>query len=148
MPPVAPSEPDRAQYPGERLGLPESGRRSVARFGRRLIALIIDWWIAVIVTLAVYRVGDSFDPAQAMLQNTVIAGVFVAHRTILTWVLAGSVGQLLAGVRVVPVHGGVIGWWRPVVRSALIMLVIPAIIWDRDQRGLHDRVAGTVLVRK
>ena len=25
-------------------------------------------------------------------------------------------------------------------------LVIPAVIWDADQRGLHDKAAGTVLV--
>jgi hypothetical protein len=29
----------------------------------------------------------------------------------------------------------------------LICLVIPAVIFDADQRGLHDRVRGTVLVR-
>jgi len=25
--------------------------------------------------------------------------------------------------------------------------VIPAVIWDADQRGLHDKAAGTVLLR-
>jgi len=25
--------------------------------------------------------------------------------------------------------------------------VIPAVIWDADQRGLHDKAAGTVLIR-
>jgi uncharacterized RDD family membrane protein YckC len=43
-----------------------------------------------------------------------------------------------------------IGWpglWRPIVRSVLLALVIPAVIWDADNRGLHDKAAGTVLVR-
>ena len=26
-------------------------------------------------------------------------------------------------------------------------LAIPPLIWDRDDRGLHDRVAGTVVIR-
>jgi hypothetical protein len=43
--------------------------------------------------------------------------------------------------------GGRIGVRRPVVRSVLLVLVIPAVVWDLDQRGLHDRVAGTILVR-
>ncbi|HEY5230049.1 MAG TPA: RDD family protein, partial [Galbitalea sp.] len=30
----------------------------------------------------------------------------------------------------------------------LLMVVIPAVIFDRDQRGLHDKIAGTVLVRR
>jgi uncharacterized RDD family membrane protein YckC len=29
----------------------------------------------------------------------------------------------------------------------LILLVLPPLIVDRDGRGLHDRLAGTVLVR-
>ena len=38
--------------------------------------------------------------------------------------------------------------WRPIVRTALLCLVVPAVIADADQRGLHDRVAATVLVRR
>ena len=37
--------------------------------------------------------------------------------------------------------------WRPLVRTLLLCLAIPALVWDRDQRGLHDRIAGTVLIR-
>jgi hypothetical protein len=29
----------------------------------------------------------------------------------------------------------------------LFFLAIPALVWDRDGRGLHDRLAGTVEVR-
>jgi hypothetical protein len=29
-----------------------------------------------------------------------------------------------------------------------VCLLIPALIWDRDGRGLHDRSIGTVLVRR
>jgi hypothetical protein len=34
-----------------------------------------------------------------------------------------------------------------VVRTVLLCLAIPALIWDADLRGLHDRAAGTMLVR-
>jgi hypothetical protein len=33
------------------------------------------------------------------------------------------------------------------VRTALLCLVIPAIVVDRDGRGLHDRAAASVVVR-
>jgi len=33
------------------------------------------------------------------------------------------------------------------LRTLLICLVIPAVIWDRDGRGLQDRAAGTVVVK-
>jgi hypothetical protein len=32
-----------SRYPGERLGLPQEGPRSVARMGRRVAALFADW---------------------------------------------------------------------------------------------------------
>ena len=33
------------------------------------------------------------------------------------------------------------------MRTVLLALVIPALIMGRDQRGLNDRLIGTVLVR-
>src|SRR5690606_19754564 len=36
-------------YKGERLGLPESGPGSVAGFGRRFVALAIDWLACVLI---------------------------------------------------------------------------------------------------
>jgi len=33
------------------------------------------------------------------------------------------------------------------VRTLLVCAFVPALVMDADQRGLHDRVAGTVLVR-
>jgi hypothetical protein len=50
-------------------------------------------------------------------------------------------------MRVVPLNPGRLAWWQPVVRTALVALFVPAVITDADQRGLHDRAAGTLLVR-
>ena len=61
--------------------------------------------------------------------------------------IQGSPGHRLFGMRLVRLGGGWAGVWRPVVRTILLILVIPAVIWDPDQRGLHDKAAGTVLVR-
>jgi hypothetical protein len=36
---------------------------------------------------------------------------------------------------------------RSAARAVLLSLAVPALIWDRDQRGLHDRFLGTVLLR-
>jgi hypothetical protein len=62
--------------------------------------------------------------------------------------VSGSIGHLLLGMRVVPLKSGWIGIWRPVVRTLLLSLLVPALITDWDGRGLHDRLAGTVLVRR
>jgi uncharacterized RDD family membrane protein YckC len=61
--------------------------------------------------------------------------------------IGGSVGHRLTGMRVVPLTGGWVGLRRPIVRTLLLVLVLPALVWDSDQRGFHDKVAGTVLIR-
>src|SRR5512134_1525624 len=35
--------------PGERLGLPESGSGAAASYGRRLVALFIDWALSMVI---------------------------------------------------------------------------------------------------
>ena len=126
-----------SDWPGRRLGLPERGARSLARPGRRFIALGIDWGAAILISVAFF----SYD-AWATL------AIFAVAQVVLLLTANGSAGHLLLGMRVVPIAGGYLGLWRPFVRTALLCLVIPAVIWDRDQRGMHDRLIGTVLVRR
>jgi hypothetical protein len=135
---TAPADP---RWPGERLGLPETGPRSIARLGRRLAALAIDWAIAWILSVAFFAEAPWQPNSWATL------AIFGVAQILFLVLVNGSVGHLLLRMRVVPVRPARLGIWRPVVRTALLCLAIPALIWDRDQRGLHDRAAGTMLVR-
>jgi len=134
------TDPPAPRWPGERLGLPESGPRSVARFGRRLGAVCIDWAIATVLSLAATRDGLTTN-------GLLTSAIFCAEQILFVLLLNGGIGHLLLGMRVVPIRGGRLVWWQPIVRAVLLTLAVPALIWDRDQRGLHDRAAGTVLVR-
>lgn len=129
-----------SEWPGERLGLPEHGPRSIARVGRRFAAIFIDWGAAMLIALLV-------GPYSSTAHTWATLGVFVAMQIIFIPTIGGSVGHRLAGMRVVPLAGGWIGPWRPIVRTALLVLVIPVLVWDSDQRGFHDKIAATVLVR-
>ena len=131
-----------SNWPGERFGLPESGPRSVARFGPRLGAVAIDWALAYGLSWLLFPTVTA-DPRNPWL-TPVIFGLL---EVIFLLFFNGSIGQLLLRMRVVPISGGAMAPWRPLVRTVLLCLGIPALIWDRDQRGLHDRLAGTVLVR-
>jgi uncharacterized RDD family membrane protein YckC len=134
------ADPVENRWPGERLGLPESGPRSIGRLGRRLIAIAIDWGVA-------YLLSWAFFPTQLGTDPFITLGIFAALQYLFLIVVNGSLGHLLVRLRVVPLAGGYLGLWRPLVRTLLLCLGIPALIWDRDQRGLHDKAAGTVLVR-
>lgn len=128
-----------SKWPGERLGLPEAGPRSVGRIGRRFAAIIIDWAIASLLTLLAPDVGSA--------STFITLGIFALMQILFIPTLGGSIGHRILGMRVVPIAGGWVGWWRPIVRTVMILLIIPVLVWDSDQRGFHDKIAGTVLVR-
>ena len=131
-------EPSR--WPGERLGLPDTGPGSVGRVGRRLAAIAIDWASAMLIALL-------FTPYESVAYTWVTPLVFAVLQIVFIPTIGGSVGHRLTGMHVVPLEGGWIGLWRPVVRTALLMILLPALVWDSDQRGFHDKVAKTVLIR-
>ncbi|MGW9630964.1 RDD family protein [Agromyces sp. NPDC055520] len=131
-------EPSR--WPGERLGLPREGRGSVARAGRRLAALAVDWASAMLISLL-------FTPYESVAYTWVTPLVFGLLQIVFIPTIGGSIGHRLLGMRVIPLDGGWVGAWRPVVRTALLLIVVPALVWDSDQRGFHDKIAGTVLIR-
>jgi uncharacterized RDD family membrane protein YckC len=129
-------------YPGERMGLPQEGPGSVAGYGRRLVALVIDWFVALIIA-QVLAAALHWNPGARSLLTLAIFGV-------LSWLLTGlfgtTVGKRIAGLRVATAHEGRVGLLGGLERAVLLVLLVPAVIWDRDHRGLHDRAAGTVVL--
>ena len=102
--------------------------------------IFIDWAPAYFLSWSLFPTAGGADPF-------VTLAIFAALQYAFMITLNGSIGHIATRMRVVPIRGGYLGFWRPLVRTLLLCLVIPAVIWDVDQRGLHDRAAGTVLVR-
>ncbi|MGE2833530.1 RDD family protein [Mycobacterium sp. SMC-4] len=133
------------QYPGERLGLPAEGSGSIARFGRRIAALLVDWVVSLGLAALVTTLGLS---ASATLQTT----------QLVVWIILGIVsvrlfgftpGQIALGLKVVSVDNrDFVGLGRAIARMLLITLVIPALFTDSDLRGLHDLATKTAVVRR
>ncbi|MHA6759379.1 RDD family protein [Streptacidiphilus sp. PAMC 29251] len=128
-------------YRGQRLGLPEHGAGSMAPTGRRLVALVIDWWLCAIVSYGLITHGNL---AQA---NDWTLFVFFVVTVLTVGTIGSSPGKRLLGMRVVRVDGSRATLGQVALRTFLMMLAIPAVIWDRDGRGMHDRLVGTVEVR-
>lgn len=135
-----------SKFPGERLGLPETGTRSIGRIGRRVAAIVIDWAVAILVTMLIS--GRSYtDLTSQPLGQFGILGTFVVLQILAIAVIGGSLGHRLCGLHLVTVRGTHPGLWRPIVRSLLLALVLPVVVWDSDQRGFHDKISGTMLLR-
>lgn len=127
---------------------------------RRPIALVIDWWSSWLVAYLLF----AGHPLATL-------GVFALQCVVLLAATGQSFGHRILGIRVVVdprlvaaasrpggrsaagVAGaagfqqGGIGLLRALTRTALLCLILPAVIWDEAGRGLHDRAAGTTIVR-
>ena len=125
---------DTPSYAGERLGLPAEGRGSVAGFGPRLAAFLVD---AVLCALIAW--GIAGDQAWT-------TPIFASEVLLLTVLGGASAGQRIRGLQVVRLDARPVGVPRALLRTGLLLLLVPALIWDRDGRGLHDRLAGTVVL--
>jgi RDD family len=132
-------------YPGRRLGLPRTGPRSLARMGRRVGALFVDWLLAYGLAALAMTVG-------------LVTTATLSTAVLVIWFVLGAVsvrlfgftpGQYAFGLLVAPVDGRLhVGFGRALVRGLLIALVVPPLITDTDMRGLQDRVTNTAVVRR
>lgn len=131
------------EYPGQRLGLPERGPGSIGRFGRRLVALFVDWTLCQLLAYALFRV----ELGQGGSASFVPLAIFAVENVLLVSTLGFTVGHRLLGLAVFSMNGGRPSLIQALVRTISLCLAIPALIWDRDARGLHDKAAGTLIVR-
>ena len=131
--------PSRQRRRGASLGLPESGPGSLASFGTRVVAYLVD---AVLSAVVAFLVTAPDPPGNWSLLPFGLIYV-------VTLVAFGQTpGMRLLGLRLAhPREGERLALWRAVVRTALLMLLLPALVVDADGRGLHDRLTDTAVVR-
>lgn len=142
--PVSDDSPSGTPYPGSRLGLPMDGPGSVASWGRRLLALVIDWFASLAVAAFVFGGavwGQGWEAWAPM-------AVFLVEASVLTTLMGGSFGQLVTRVAVVRLDSKPVNLLQALGRTALICLVVPPLVFNRDNRGLHDLAVGTVTLQR
>ncbi|MER8104813.1 MULTISPECIES: RDD family protein [unclassified Kitasatospora] len=128
-------------FRGERLGLPKEGPGSIAGPGRRIGALFVDGWLVALIAYGLIGKGS---PAEANLWTSPLYFLVAA---VLLATTGTTVGKRLFGLRVIRLDGGRATIPQVLLRTLLLCLVVPPLVWDRDTRGLHDKAVGTVEVR-
>ena len=126
------------RYPGEQFGLPAEGPRSVASMGRRLLALLIDWILSLLIARTFFGHSDV---------TVITLLIFTAEVYLLTALTGYTVGKRICSLRVARLDGRPVGLGWALVRTLLLLTVVPPLITDRDLRGLHDRAANTIVIR-
>ncbi|WP_420751169.1 RDD family protein [Rhodococcus sp. O3] len=140
-----PKDQQREQdYPGQLLGLPQNGPGSLATTGKRVLALMIDWFTAMGV--AMLLVGENPLESSNLSAYTLIVWFVVG--VLCVTLFSFTPGQYIAGLQVARVDAPKrVGIVRALSRQLLLVFIAPALVTDVDNRGLQDRATQTAVVR-
>jgi uncharacterized RDD family membrane protein YckC len=111
--------------------------------GRRLVALVIDWVIAMLSAAVVVRISV---PPEGVGEGLIVSAVFIVEVGVLVGLLGFSIGKRIVGLRVEGPDGRPIGVLRALLRTVLLSLVLPGLVMTDDRRGLHDLAARSRVV--
>lgn len=114
----------------------------VAGWGRRIAALFVDWFVALLTVAAITQT-QLFAPDSGSVWYPLVA--FWVEVSVLTGLLGYSFGKRLVGLEVVGVDGLPIGLLKGLVRTLLVCLLVPPLVVNQDRRGLHDLAAGSTV---
>lgn len=117
-----------------------------ASWAHRVLALLIDWVACILVVIAVLGLDGFTDERWSEFY---VLGIYVVESALFTALVGGSFGKLATRLRVVRMDdpGRPVDLLRSLMRSAMVALVIPPLVFRPDGRGLHDMAAGTCTVR-
>jgi uncharacterized RDD family membrane protein YckC len=111
--------------------LQNQGNLPEATLGKRFLAICIDWAIA-------WSISTLLTPNVIPETSISTLVVFYFEVLILTYFMQSSMGQFLVGIKIVDkeTHGR-IGFKRTLIRTTLIILVLPA-IFTKDLEPYHN----------
>lgn len=110
-----------------------------ASWGRRIGALFIDWIASTLVLIAIIGPHRYSGPNGTVL----VLPVALVEIALFTLFIGGSFGQVALRVRVRRLDGVRLTPGAVLVRTVLVLLVIPPLIYKSDGRGLHDMAVNS-----
>lgn len=115
---------------------------NLAGVWRRIFALTADWAASLLVVRLLFpelTFGSDIYGVWTM-------GIFAAEVVLLTWLTGASFGQRILRLRVISYRSERLRLWQVLARTVMILLVIPAVVMDKDKRGLHDVLVGAGVI--
>jgi len=112
--------------------------------GRRVLAITLDWLACYAIVAALSGGIGQMTPDRSLI----ILALFFVELLILTALTGASLGQKIFGLRVVRFSdGGAISLMQAFIRTIFLVLVVTAVTYDKDGRGIHERLSKTILMR-
>lgn len=111
--------------------------------GRRMVGLLIDWALCYFITWGFFA-----EPGTGAF--TPIVYLLYVGQYLLFCILGGATpGHRTVGLKVVRFYDGQMPTPKQaLIRTALLAIVVTAITFDENGRGINERFSGTVLIRK
>ena len=110
--------------------------------GRRMLGVLIDWVLCAAIAKGFFGNG------QAWPAPLVTPFVFFVQYLVFASLGGATPGHRIVGLKIVRFSDGQMA--SPVqalIRTVLLVIVITAITFDQNGRGINERLSNTVLVR-
>lgn len=116
--------------------------------GRRMLGITLDWLAAYAIALGFFSGGGSFLERSRGLGGTVLVVMAIEYFVLVTFG-GSSFGHRIVGLKVIRFSdGGVATPIQVLVRTLLMVIIITAITFDENGRGINERISNTVLVKR
>lgn len=114
--------------------------------GRRALGITIDWLACYAISLGFLAGGGSFAERVPGARLPVLLLLF-AEYSILVALTGASFGHRLVGLKVVRYSdAGPVTPVQSLIRTILLLLIVTAITFDENGRGINERLSNTVLI--
>jgi uncharacterized RDD family membrane protein YckC len=146
--------------------VPVEQAQRLASVGQRIAGALVDGLLTSMVVVVPLLLGlIELDNLEQGLPAALVLGLFLfgAVYTVVPTALWGqTLGKIAVGTRVVVEEDGSLPGWRrsalrwavpgiagrlPYVGLWVSLAVMASLVFDPRRRGLHDRVAGTIVIR-
>lgn len=115
-----------------------------ASLGRRLLGITIDW-MACYFIVAGFSGGLGRGSASRPFE---VLALFSFEYFLLVALQGQSLGHRLLRMKVITFpSGGAITFKQSLIRTILLILIITAITYDEDGRGIHERLSQSATIR-
>lgn len=116
--------------------------------GRRLLGITIDWLASYAITLGFFSGSGDFLERSRGVGGTVLIVLFFQY-LLLVAMGGSSFGHRIVGLKVVRFSdGGAVTPLQSLIRTLLMIVIVTAITFDENGRGINERLSNTVLIKR
>lgn len=110
--------------------------------GRRMLGLLIDWTMCYLIAIGF------FGEVGRLSTGPIILTIFFAQYLLFASLGGATPGHRIVGLKIVRFSDGALPTpVQALIRTGLLVIVITAITFDQNGRGINERLSDTVLVR-